>query len=110
MRPTLAVLAAAVAAGLAANILGEYELTLVVSLIAGVVIGVGLAELVVGIGRRGSLVLAAIVAVLAAAALLWAGRIDSDFGVAPYPAGAFLGAAVAAAAGGVRTARAPARS
>lgn len=110
MRPVLALALAAVLALLAAYVLGEYELTPVTALIAGVVVGFGLAEVVLVVGRRAGLVVAVAVAALAAACLLWAGWLDTDRGVERYRATAWLAAGVAAAVAGVRTARAPARS
>jgi hypothetical protein len=110
VRPTLGVLAAAVVAALSANILGEYELTPVVAVVAGLVVGFGLAELVLTVGRWPGLVPAVVVGVLAACSLLWAGWIDTDEGVEPYRATTYVGAVVAAATAAVRTARAPART
>ena len=110
MRPVLAVALAAVLALLAAYVLGEYELTPLTALVSAVVVGFGLAEVVLLVGRRPGVVPAVAVAVLAAGSLLWAGWLDTDRGVEPYRATAWLAAAVAAAVAGVRTARAPARS
>ena len=110
MRTTLAVLAVAVVAVLAANILGEYELTPLVAAVSGLVIGFGLAELGILAGRwRGPLPVV-LVAVLAGLALLWAGWIDSDEGVEPFPATAWLGAVAAAGSAALRTLRAPGRA
>ena len=110
MRPVLALVLAAVVAVLAAYVLGEYELTPVTALLAGVVVGFALAEVVLVVGRRSGVAPAVVVAAMAAGALLWAGWLDTDRGVEPYRATAWAGAAVAAAVAGVRTARAPARS
>lgn len=110
MRPALALMLAAAIGALAAYVLGEYELTPVTALVAAVVIGFGLAEVVLVVGRRAGVVPAVVVAALAAGTLLWAGWLDTDRGVEPYRATAWAGAAVAAAVAGVRTARAPARS
>lgn len=88
---------AALAAALAAFILGEYELTLGVAVIAGVVIGFGLAELVTTLGRWHGMVPALVAAVLTVGSMLWAGWIDSDEGVEPFPANAYVGAAAGAA-------------
>jgi ABC-type enterobactin transport system permease subunit len=103
VRPTLALLTAVLAAVLTAYVLGEYELTPVVSLVAGLVVGFGMGELLVSVGRWRGLVPAALAAVLAAAAVLWAGWIDSGEGVEPYPTPAYLGAAVGAVTAAVRT-------
>lgn len=102
MRPTLAVVGAALVAALAANILGEYELTPVVAVVAGLVVGFVLAELVTTVGQWRGVAAAAIIAVLAAGSILWAGWIDSDEGVEPYPVPAYAGAVVAAVTGAVK--------
>ena len=108
-RPALALAAAAAVAALAANILGEYELTTLTAVIAGVVVGFGLAELVLAIGRRGGPAVAVAVAAVAFGCLAWAGWLDSDRGVEAFPPTAWVGAALAAAVAAVRTGRAPAR-
>ena len=105
-----ALVAAAAVAALAANVLGEYELTPLTALVSGLVIGFGLAELVVVVGRRTGVVQAVVVAALTVGALLWAGWIDSDEGVEPYPATAWVGAGVGAVVAAVRTGRSPART
>lgn len=106
----MALALAAALAALAAYVLGEYELTPMTAVAAGVVVGFGLAEVVLVVGRRPGPLPAVVVAALGAAALLWAGWLDTDRGVEPYRATAWVGAAVAAAVAGVRTARAPERS
>lgn len=102
MRPTLAALAAAAAAVLTAFVLGEYELTPVVAVVAGLVVGFGLAELLTAAGRWRGVVPAVVAAALTVVAILWAGWIDSGEGVEPYPSPAYLGAAVGAATAAVK--------
>ena len=78
-------------------ILGEYEFSLWIGLVAGLVVGFLLAELALGVAGERDWVVAGVIAVIAAGALLWAGRVDSDGGVEPYPVTAVLGAVLAAA-------------
>ena len=85
------------ASALIALILGEYEMTGAVPLIAGAVVGLLLAEAVVGVGRWRGPAAAAAAGSGGAASLLVAGWIDSTQGVEPYPVLAALGAAVATA-------------
>lgn len=84
------------AAGLAALILGEYELTLGTAAAAGLVLGAGLPEIVLGVARWRGTVPAAATAVFAGASVLWAGWISSGRGVAPLRATVWVGVAVGA--------------
>jgi hypothetical protein len=89
-------------AALGALILGEYELTFWTSLASGVVLGVAAGELLLTVGRWHGSAAAAIASVAAAAAVGWAGRIDANFGIDPYPKWAWVGVAVAALTGAGR--------
>src|SRR3954471_12112452 len=102
VRRTLALGAAAVAASLTALILGEYELTLATAAAAGLVVGFGLPEIVLGIARWRGAVPAAVGAILAGGSLLWAGWISSGRGVAPLRATVWVGVVLAAALTAVR--------
>lgn len=102
MRRTLALAAAAVAATLAALILGEYELTLATAATAGVVMGFGLPEIVLGVARWHGVVPAVVGAVLAGGSLLWAGWISSGEGLAPIRSTVWVGVAVAAGLAALR--------
>ena len=97
MRIALAAVLCTAAAVVLGFILGEYEFSLWIGVVAGLVVGFLLAELALGVAGERAWVVAGLVAVIAAGALLWAGRVDSDGGVEPYPVTAILGAALAAA-------------
>ena len=98
-------MAAAAVASLTALILGEYELTLGTSVAAGLVVGLGLPEVVLGIARWRGPVPAAAGALLGGGSLLWAGWISSGRGVAPFRATAWIGVALAAVLCGARLLR-----
>ena len=102
MRRTLALVAAAAVASLTALILGEYELTLATAAAAGLVVGFGLPEVLLGIARWRGLVPAALGAVLAGGSLLWAGWIGAGEGLAPIRSTAWVGVVLAAALAAVR--------
>ena len=97
MRVALAAVLSAAAAVILGFILGEYEFSLWIGVVAGLVVGFLLAELALGVAGERAWVLAGVIAAVAAGALLWAGRVDSDGGVEPYPVTAVLGAVLAAA-------------
>lgn len=96
MRRILALVAAAAVAALTALILGEYELTLGTSVAAGLVVGFGLPEVILGIARWRGAVPAALGSLLAGGSIVWAGWISSGRGVAPFRATAWIGVALAA--------------
>ena len=96
MRIALAGVLAAAAAVVLGFILGEYEFSVWIGVMAGLVVGFLLAELALGVAGERNWVLAGVIAAVSAGALLWAGRIDSDGGVEPYPSAAALGAVLAA--------------
>lgn len=94
--------AAAAAAALTALIMGEYELTLATAGAAGLVVGFGLPEIVLGIARWRGTVPAVLGAVLAGGSLAWAGWISSGEGVAPIRGTVWVGVAIAAGLAAVR--------
>ena len=101
-RSAVAVAIATATAVLTAPILGEYELTLSTGFVAGVVVGLLMAEIMVsGAGWRGPLP-AAIAAGLAAASVGWAGWIDAGGGLEPYPIGGWIAIATCAVVAAVR--------
>jgi hypothetical protein len=102
VRRTLALAAVAVAAGLTAVILGEYQLTLWTAMAAGVIVGVLLGEIVLGVARWRGWLPALWCGLLGAGALVWAGWIESGRGVAPMRSTAWLAAGLAAVVGVVR--------
>jgi hypothetical protein len=97
VRPILALVAAAIAAAFGAQVLGEYQLTLLTGIAAGVGVGFLLAELVLALGRRRGVVQAAVAAVLAAGCVWWAAWIDSGEGLQPIRGTAWLAVVLAAA-------------
>jgi hypothetical protein len=103
LRPHLAALIAAAVGVTAAVILGEYELTGATPWLSGTVVGFLIGEVMLAVARRRTLLLAAVAAGVAGGSLLWAGWISSGEGVAPYPAMAWVAAALAAAVAGWRT-------
>jgi hypothetical protein len=98
----LALAAAVAAATLTALILGEYELTLGTAIAAGLVVGFGLPEIVLGVARWRGLIPAGIGAVLAGGSLLWAGWIGAGEGLAPIRSTVWAGVALAAALAALR--------
>lgn len=93
----------ALVATLGALFLGEYEFDETLPIVAGPLLGLVIAEIVVSIGRHRSWTMAAILAVMSAVALLLAGHLDAN-GVEPVKTGAYLSAALAGLAAAVRTA------
>lgn len=102
MRRTLALVAVTVAAALAALIMGEYELTLGTAAAMGLVLGLGLPEVVLGISRWRGYPPAVVTALLAGGSVLWAGWISSGRGVAPMRATVWLGVVLAAVVAAAR--------
>lgn len=102
MRRTLGLVAAAAVATVTALILGEYELTLATAAAAGLVVGLGLPEVVLGLARWRGLVPAAATAALAGGSLAWAGWIGSGRGLTPIRSTVWVGVALAAALAGIR--------
>ena len=102
MRRTLALVAAAAAAAFAALILGEYQLTLLTSIAAGVVVGFLVAETFLLAAEWRGIVPAVIAGVLAAGSILWAAWISSGNGLAPMRATAWVGVVLALLVGAGR--------
>lgn len=91
-RAALAVIVAAAAAGFGAVVLGEYDLSGPVGLVAGAVFGAVVAEIAVTVaGPARPRRIDVMIAVVAGAGLAWAAYISSGRGVRPVPAGAWLG-------------------
>lgn len=111
VRATLGVVVAAAVAVLGAFILGEYQFDGWLPIGAGALFGLVVAEAAVAVGHRRSLGVGAACAVCTAAGLLLAGWISAGEGLEPIPGGAWLAAAVGAAAALVRVVglRRPAR-
>jgi hypothetical protein len=104
LRAVLGVVCGAAAAALGALILGEYEFTGSLPFIAGPLFGLVIGEIVVGVGKDRSLLVAALAAAAAFGGIAWAGWIDSTEGVEPVKALVWVAAALAAGAAGLRTA------
>jgi hypothetical protein len=107
MRESLALLAGAAVAVIAAGVLGEYGFDGWATVGAGLLTGVFVAEAVLAVARNGSRPLAAASALLAGGSLAWAGWISTGhrLGTATWKGWAAI--ALAAAAAGFR-ARPPA--
>lgn len=102
VRAAAGLLVAALAAVLGAFVLGEYQFSGWLPLVAGLLFGLVVAELAVEIGRRRSLAIGLACGVLSAGGLVWAGWISAGEGLEPIPGGAWLAAAVAFATATVR--------
>lgn len=101
-RPLVGLSAAAAVALVAALVLGEYELSGFLPIGAGAIVGFAVGESTGSIGRSTGWGPAAVAALLAAAALVQAGRIDAGEGLEPIKIGVWWGAALAAMVAGVR--------
>ncbi|HVM07645.1 MAG TPA: hypothetical protein VM345_04205 [Acidimicrobiales bacterium] len=101
MRPVLGVAAGAAVASLGAVMLGEQPLQGATALVAGVLFGLAIAEVVVSVARYGDLYLAAAAAILTQAGFVWALYIETghqlDAAAPEAWVGVVLGAAAAAA-------------
>ena len=106
MRRLLALAAGAGVAAAGALVLGEYEMVGVVPVVAGVLYGLAVAEVVAGIGRDGSVPTLAGVLVIAAAGMTWGVWISTgrDFEFATGTAWLGVGLAALAAPAWVRSA------
>lgn len=83
---------AATVVGIAgALILGEYAFSGFTPYIAGLLFGLVVAEVTLTVAGVGRPVLAVAAAVISGTGMLWAAWISSGRGVAPIPAGAYLG-------------------
>ena len=102
VRPILALVVTALVAAFGALVLGEYQLTLLTAVAAGVGMGVLLGELMLAVGRRRGWLPAIAAAVVAGAAILWAAWIDSGEGLDPIRGTAWLGVGLAGLSAGGR--------
>src|SRR4051812_5788223 len=102
MRQLAAVAVGVAAAGAGALIAGEYAFTGVVPYIAGILMGLAIAEIVVAIARRATLVLGSVCALLAAASVAYAIWDDAGYGIRPIAGTAWAGVAVAFVTSGLR--------
>ena len=102
-RVLLAMALGAAVAALGALFLGEYEFDEMLPIVAGPLLGLVIAEIVVSIGGHRSWTMAGILAVIAGVAVLLAGHLDAN-GVEPVKSGAYLSAGLAALGAAVRTA------
>jgi hypothetical protein len=80
---------------LAALMTGEYEIDLWLGIGAGALTGLAVGEVTATVGRSAHWLVAGSAGVTAAAALVWAGRIDAGHGLEPVKAGAWVGAVAA---------------
>ena len=96
MRHLLALFVGAVVAALGALILGEYELRGLMTVVAGVLFGLAVAEAMVAVGRAIRIELVIGAAVFAAAGMVWSSWIAAGRDWA-YVSGARWGAAAIAA-------------
>lgn len=104
--PVPAALAAALLSALGAVILGEYTLDGFRPVLAGVLFGVTIAEVLLWIARTGDRYLAGTAALLVEAGLVWATWISTAHDLSTAPVTAWVGIVVAAlaAAGWIRSA------
>lgn len=103
VRVLVAMSLGAVVATLGALFLGEYEFDETLPIVAGPLLGLVIAEIVVSIGKHRSWTMAGILAAMAGVAVLLAGHLDAN-DIEPVKSGAYLSAVLAAAAAAVRTA------
>jgi hypothetical protein len=107
LRAGIGLLLGAVASILGAFILGEYQFEGYVPLVSGLLFGLVVAEIVIEVGRRRTLVVGALAGLEAAGGLVWAGWISGGEGLGPVPGGAWLAAGLALVAAVVRTYQRP---
>jgi hypothetical protein len=103
LRAGIGLLLGAVASILGAFILGEYQFEGYVPVVGGLLFGLVVAEIVVEVGRRRTLVVGALAGLEAAGGLVWAGWISGGEGLGPIPSGAWLAAGLAVVAAVART-------
>lgn len=92
----------AAVAALGALVLGEYEFDGSLPFVAGPLFGLVVAEVVVGVGRARTLMVAAVAAGLAFGGIAWAGWIDSSQGVEKVKSLVWVAAVLAALVAGAR--------
>ena len=87
---------------IAAAVLGEYAFDGWAVIGSGVLVGLFVAEAMVAVTRRGTVLTAVGAAVLAAASMLWAGWISTAHDLGSVPWKGWVAVAVAAVAGAIR--------
>lgn len=103
LRGVLGVGCGAAVSVLGALILGEYEFTGALPFVAGPLFGLVVGEVVVGVGRVRSVLVAVAAGAIAFGGIAWAGWIDSSEGVEPVKGLVWAAAALAAAVAALRT-------
>lgn len=109
LRAVLGLVCGAAVAALGALILGEYEFTGALPLVAGPLFGLVVGEVVVGVGRARALAVAILAGGIAFGGVAWAGWIDSSEGIEPVKGMVWVSAALALVVALVRTLPWPAR-
>lgn len=87
-------------AAVGALILGEYEFAGAIPFVAGVLFGLAVAEVMMSVGRAGTLRMAAWAALMSGGGILWAAWISSGRGVAPIPSMGYFSVALGAVVAG----------
>lgn len=108
-RAVLAVATSAAAAALGALLLGEYSISGLVGLGAGLVFGLLVGEVAVSVARSGSTVLAGVVGAAAGGGMLWAAWISTGADLARLAPEGWVAVVLAAITGAIR-ARPPRRA
>jgi hypothetical protein len=103
VRVLVAMFLGAAVATFGALFLGEYEFDEMLPIVAGPLLGLVVAEIVVSIGRHRSWTMAGILATIAGVAVLLAGHLDAN-DIEPVKSGAYLSAVLAATAAALRAA------
>ena len=88
----------AAAAAVGAVILGEYELTGFTPVVAGILFGLIVAEVMTVAGRANDVTIVLVAALMSAAGMVWAAWISSGEDWDYVPGGAWVGVGLAAAA------------
>ncbi len=88
---------------------GEYELVGLTPFLAGAILGALMSELFISFGKWTGILPGVIAGAIVAGSMYWTGKINSNFGIDPYPDGAYIAAGVGALVGLVRVWRAGAR-
>ena len=102
-RPILGIVGAAVACGIGALILGEYEFSGATPIGAGVLFGLVVSEIVIEVGATRAPIIGVVTAALVAGALAWAAWLSSGEGLRAFPTGGWVAMALGAVAAGART-------
>jgi hypothetical protein len=103
LRVGVALVLGALVAVIGALILGEYQFEGLLPFGAGALFGLVVAEVVVEVGRRRTVLVAIVAGLSAGVGLVWAGWISAGSGLSPIPSGAWLAAGVGFAAAVLRT-------